>query len=79
MTRIASLACAFASVLFLSPRTPWSPPNDAVQSPVSAGLEKELKRVETDIDKIFADTLAELPSISSGAGSRMKRMATSRA
>jgi cytochrome c peroxidase len=76
MTRIASFACAFASVLFLSPGTPWSPSNDAVQSPPSADLEKELKRVEADIDKIFADALAELPSIPSDAGNRMKRMQT---
>src|SRR5215471_2406448 len=76
MTRIASLACAFASVLFLSPAISRSPSTDGVQNPAPADLEKELKRVEADIDRIFADTLAELPSIPSDAGNRMRRMQT---
>jgi len=76
MTRIASFACAFALVLFHGSGNPWSASTDAVQSPAPADLAKELKRVEADIDKIFADTLAALPSIPSDAGNRMKRMQT---
>lgn len=76
MTRIALCAWAFASVLVLSTGTPWSPHIDAVQSPAPTALAQELKRVEGDIDKIFADTLAELPSIPSDSGSRMRRMQT---
>jgi cytochrome c peroxidase len=77
MTRITSFACAFASVLFLGLRTAtWSPSRDAVQDPAPAELEKEIKRVEADIDKVFADTLAEVPAIPSDTGSRLKRMQT---
>jgi cytochrome c peroxidase len=76
MTRIASFACAFAMVLFLGSGNPWSASTDAAQSSAPADMEKELRRVEADIDKIFADTLAELPSIPSDAGNRMKRMQT---
>src|SRR5262249_3557462 len=78
MTRIASFACAFASVLFLSQGTasPPSPPNGARPDAAPTELAKELQRVEADIDKIFADTLAEVPSIPSDTGSRMKRIQT---
>src|SRR5215831_6944696 len=81
MTRIASFACAFASVLFLSqgtasPPSPPSPPNGARPDAAPTELAKELQRVEADIDKIFADTLAEVPSIPSDTGSRMKRIQT---
>jgi hypothetical protein len=39
--------------------------------PVS--LEEEIKRMEAEIDKIFAYTLAQPPSISGEAGSQLKR------
>src|SRR5262245_32446775 len=76
MPRIGSYACAFASVLFLSAVSAWSPRSGALPGPASTELSAEIKRVEADIDKIFADTLAELPSIPSDTGSRMKRIQT---
>jgi cytochrome c peroxidase len=77
MTRIASfVCCAIASVFFLSPGTAWSPPGDVGQALAPTDLEKEIRRVEADVDKIFADTLAELPSMPTDPGGRMKRMQT---
>src|SRR5262249_52154343 len=77
MTRsIASFVCAIASVLFLSPATAWSPPHSAGQNPVPVDLKQEIARVEAEVDKIFSDTLAELPSMPTDPGSRMKRMQT---
>ena len=79
MTRIASLViCALLFGLFLISQS-FSSPNGAKQNPapaLPAGLEEEIKRVEAEIDKIFADTLAQLPSIPGDAGSRMKRVQT---
>jgi hypothetical protein len=78
MTRIAPLAvCVFASGLLLFSRTAPAPhgPYRAPQ-PAPAGLEEEIKRVESEIDKIFAETLAQLPSIPSDTGNRMKRVQT---
>jgi len=54
----------------------FSSPNGATQNPAPAGLEEEIKRVEAEIDRIFADTLAQLPSIPNDVGSRMKRVQT---
>src|SRR5262245_47939811 len=76
MTRIASLACALASVLFLSAGTARTPPDVGLQDSAPTSVAKEIQRVEADIDKIFTDTLAELPSIPSDTGSRMKRVQT---
>jgi cytochrome c peroxidase len=80
MTRIASLViCALLFGLFVISQS-FSSPNGPKQNPAPAalpdGLEEEIKRVEAEIDKIFADTLAQLPSIPGGAGSRMKRVQT---
>ena len=76
MTRIASLViCALMLGPFVISQS-FSSPNDAPQNPAPAGLEEEIKRVEAEIDKIFADTLAQLPSIPGDAGSRMKRVQT---
>src|SRR5256714_4800875 len=44
--------------------------------PMPLSLEQEIKRVEAEIDKIFADTLAQLPSIPSDTAHRMKRVQT---
>jgi cytochrome c peroxidase len=45
-------------------------------SPASLTLEQEIKGVEAEIDKTFADTLAQLPSILAGTAHRMKRVQT---
>src|SRR5258706_8196615 len=44
------------------------------QNPAPLSLEQEIKRIEAEIDKIFADTLAELPSMPSDTAHRMKRV-----
>src|SRR5262245_63058710 len=76
MTRIASLAiCALMLGLFVISQS-FSSPNDAPRKPTPSVLEEEIKRVEAEIDKIFAYTLAQLPSIPGDAGSRMKRVQT---
>src|SRR6266498_4739670 len=76
MARIASLViCALMLALFVISQS-FSAPNGATQNPTPAGLEEEIKRVEAEIDKIFADTLAQLPSIPGDSGSRMKRVQT---
>ena len=76
MTRITSLAiCALMLGLFVISQS-FSSPMGSPQNPALAGLEEEIKRVEAEIDRIFAETLAQLPSIPSDAGSRMKRVQT---
>src|SRR5262245_6794711 len=76
MTRIVSLViCALMLGLFFISQN-FSSPNGAPQNLAPAGLEEEIRRVEAEIDKIFAETLAELPSIPGDAGSRMKRVQT---
>jgi cytochrome c peroxidase len=77
MTRIPSLAvvCAFAPVLLLISRTALAP-HGGVPHPAPAGLEEEIKRVEAEIDKIFADTLTQLPSIPADSAHRMKQVQT---
>ena len=68
-------ACAVVLGLFLNVRsahTQYSAP----QNPALPSLEQEIKRVETEIDKIFADTLAQLPSIPRDTAHRMKRVQT---
>jgi len=75
MTRIASLMvcgfAAFVSVVAGSARAP-----NARLNPELAGLEAEIKRVEAEVDQIFEDALAELPSIPTDTGARMKRVQT---
>src|SRR6266511_3582353 len=84
MTRIISLViCALMIGLFVISRTASAPNGDpqnlapvGLPASLPAGLEEEIKRVEAEIDKIFADTLAQLPSIPTDFGSRMKRVQT---
>src|SRR5262249_40427211 len=72
-TRITSLViCALMLGLFVISQS-FSSPNGSPQNPPLAGLGEEIKRVEAEIDRIFAETLSQLPSISSDAGSLMKR------
>jgi hypothetical protein len=74
MTRITSFViCALTIGLFVISRTA-SAPNGIPQRPALAGLEEEIKQVEAEIERIFAETLAQLSSIPGDAGSRMKRV-----
>ena len=76
MTRIVSLViCAFMLGLFVISQS-FSSPNGAPQNRAPKSLEEEIKRVEAEIDKIFTDTLALLPSIPGDAGGRMRRVQT---
>ena len=76
MTRITSLViCTLMLGLFVISQS-FSSPNGSPQNQAPAGLEEEIKRVEAEIDRIFAETLAQLPSIPSDAGSRMKGVQT---
>jgi len=68
-------ACAIAVGLLIVSRTA-SAQNGASHPPAPDGLEQEIKRVEGEIDRIFAETLAQLPSIPLDAGHRMKRVQT---
>ena len=67
----------FAAVLglFIFTRPAW-PQNGGAQSAPPPSVEREIKRVEAEINKIFADTLAELPSIPNDTAHRMKRIQT---
>ena len=64
MIRVAFAAATFAAMfgLLIISRTVGAQ-RGAVQSPASLTLEQEIKRVEAEIDRIFAETLAQLPSI----------------
>jgi cytochrome c peroxidase len=76
MSRIASgVICVFASILLLISAAA-SATNDAVPNSALAGLAEEIKRVESEIDEIFAGTLAQLPSLPRDTKSRMKRVQT---
>src|SRR5436853_1333230 len=46
------------------------------QHPPSVDLQQEIKRVEAEIDHIFADTLRQLPTIPGDAAHHMKRVQT---
>jgi cytochrome c peroxidase len=79
MTRIAFVAnkiatCAVVVLgLFIIARTACAQ-YGASQNPAPLSLEQEIKRVEAEIDKILADTLAQLPSIPNDTAHRMKRV-----
>ena len=81
MTRIAFVAKKIATSavvvlgLFITARTACAQ-YGASQNPAPLSLEQEIKRVEAEIDKILADTLAQLPSIPSDTAHRMKRVQT---
>jgi cytochrome c peroxidase len=72
MTRIVSVVGVFASAALIT-LTAGAPNRDS-GNPAAAQLAAEIKRVETDIDRIFADTLAQVPSVPADAGNRMKRV-----
>jgi hypothetical protein len=76
MTRMAALAvCGFMLMLPLIPRAARAP-HLRVQHAPQAGLKEEVERVQAEIDTIFDETLAQLPSIPRDAGHRMKRVQT---
>jgi len=61
MARIASLViCALMLGLFVISQS-FSSPNGVPQNPAPAGLEEEIKRVEAEIDKIFAKPWRNCP------------------
>src|SRR5262245_16200277 len=76
MARAAlSAAGVFVLVLlFVSGNT--SVPSGAVPNPALPELEQEIKRVEGEIDTVFAQTLAELTSIPTDVGNRLTRVRT---
>ena len=75
MIRVAFAAATFAAMFgLLIISTTVGAQRGAVQSPASLTLEREIKRVEAEIDRIFAETLAQLPSIPDGTAHRMKRV-----
>jgi cytochrome c peroxidase len=51
-------------------------PHEGAQSLSPAALKPEIERVSAEIDKIFADALAEVPSIPGDAAHRTKRVQT---
>lgn len=51
-------------------------PQESVHSVPSGALKAEIERVSTEIDKIFADGLAEVTSIPGDAAHRTKRVQT---
>src|SRR6266851_5700924 len=77
MIRVGLIAvigtCAFVLGLFFIDRNAGAQ-YGASQSSAPLSLEQEIKRVEAQIDKIFADTLAQLPAIPRGTAHRMKRV-----
>src|SRR3989442_4542304 len=78
MIRIAVKIGTYAVVvlgLFFIARYPGAR-NSPAHGPAPLSLEQEIKRVEAEIDKIFADTLTELPSIPVGTAHRMKQVQT---
>src|SRR5260370_23520288 len=79
MIRVGLIAvigtCAFVLGLFFIDRNVGAQ-YGASQSSAPPSLEQEIKRVEAEIDKIFADTLTQLPSIPDGTAHRMKRVQT---
>src|SRR5215475_7146991 len=73
--RTLFVAISTLSLLFLMPPTS-SAPHEGVHAAPSTELKKELERVSAEIDKIFADTLAEVPTIPADVGHRSKRVQT---
>jgi cytochrome c peroxidase len=80
MIRVALAAvkvgmCAVTLGIFIIAQTAGSQ-YGASQNPAPQILEQEIKRIEAEIDKIFADTLAQLPSLPNDTANRMKRVQT---
>ena len=67
--------CAIVLGLFITGGTA-RPQRDPAQNPSPLSLEQEVKRIEAEIDKIFADTMAKLPSVPNDTAHRMKRIQT---
>ena len=77
MIRLAFGAGIFAAGLGLLITTMTAGGQQGVaQSSAPQTLEQEIKRVEAEIDKIFADTLAQLSSIPTDKAHSMKRLQT---
>jgi cytochrome c peroxidase len=74
MIRVAIPGGTFAALLGLLIVVLAQP--GVAQTPARLTLEDEIKRVEAEIDKIFADTVTQLPSIPDNPAHRMKRVQT---
>src|SRR5258705_471115 len=75
MIRVALVSGTFTAVLGLL-IIAMPAEKRVAQSPVPPTLEQEIKRVEAEIDSIFAETLTQLPSMPGGTAHRMKRVQT---
>jgi cytochrome c peroxidase len=76
-TTVCATALAVFVVSLAVSATKGSPQkSNPTEKAIPAGLEQEIKRVEAEIDKTFADTLAQLPSIPAGPEQRMRRVQT---
>jgi cytochrome c peroxidase len=74
MTRIGLLAlCVVLPVLLFISRRALAP-QPPIQQLTPPRLKEEIERVNTEIDKIFADTLAQLRAIPTDVAHRMKRV-----
>src|SRR5436190_2809764 len=74
MTRIGLLAlCVVLPVLLFISRRALAP-QPPIQQLTPPRLKEEIERVNTEIDKIFADTLAQMRAIPTDAAHRMKRV-----
>ena len=73
MIRVALVAGTFTAALGLL-IIARAAEKSVAQSPTPVTLEQEIKRVEAEIDKIFAGTLTQLPSIPAGTAHRTKRV-----
>ena len=76
MMRALCLAvCGAVTFLFFLSRVSSAPQESARPVP-SGALKAEIERVSAEIDKIFTDTLTEVPSIPGDAAHRTKQVQT---
>src|SRR5215831_390251 len=77
MVRMVYMAIGTAVAVFLVLISGISStPHEVVEPAPSGALKQEIERVTTEIDKIFADTLADVPSIPGDVPHRMERVQT---
>jgi len=75
MRTLCLAVCAAVTFWFFLFRVS-SAPHESVRPVPSAALKDEIERVSAEIDKIFADALAEVPSIPGDPAHRTKRVQT---
>jgi cytochrome c peroxidase len=76
MIRVPFIAGTFTVVLGLLIIGMAGARESVAQTAAPPTLEQEIRRVEAEIDKVFADTLTQLPSIPDGPLHRVKRVQT---